>query len=81
MIISLKILSDSHETKTDAVAVVNLLFDEMANLLANGNKVKIRVCAHFTSSNTKHTPARTLRQEKKIQVKPKKLPLSNAGRN
>jgi nucleoid DNA-binding protein len=41
VIISLKILSDSHETKTDAVAVVNLLFDEMANLLANGNKVKM----------------------------------------
>ncbi len=53
-------LKDSnHLSTSEAEAVVNLFFDQMAEALAQRDRVEIRGCVPFSLKNTAHIPAGT----------------------
>ena len=66
-------------TKNETVAVVNLFFDEMANALANGDRVEIRGLYSFFVKKYKAYSGRNPKTGKKVKVKPKKLPFFKCG--
>ena len=66
-------------TKNETVAVVNLFFDEMANALANGDRVEIRGLCSFFVKKYKAYSGRNPKTGKKVKVKPKKLPFFKCG--
>jgi len=66
-------------TKTEAMAVVNLFFDEMADALANGDRVEIRgLCSFFVKKYKAYT-GRNPKTGDKVKIKPKKLPFFKCG--
>ena len=67
-------------TKTKAEEVVNLLFDEMANALAGGDRVEIRGFGSFKVKHYDGYSGRNPKTGKQIKVKPKKLPFFKCGK-
>ena len=66
-------------TKNEATAVVNLFFDEMADALANGDRVEIRgLCSFFVKKYKAYT-GRNPKTGEKVKIKPKKLPFFKCG--
>ena len=60
--------------KNDAMAVVNLFFDEMANALASGDRVEIRdLCSFYVKRYNAYT-GRNPKTGEEVKIKPKKLP-------
>ena len=66
-------------TKSEAAAVVNLFFNEMANALANGDRVEIRGLCSFYVKKYKPYTGRNPKTRKKVKVKAKKLPFFKTG--
>ena len=66
-------------TKLEAPAVVNLFFNEMANALANGDRVEIRGLWSFYVKKYKAYTGRNPRTGKRVKVKAKKLPFFKPG--
>jgi integration host factor subunit beta len=67
-------------TKTEAVAVVNLFFDEMAEALTIGNRVEIRgLCSFFVKKYKSYT-GRNPKTGEQVKIKPKKLPFFKCGK-
>jgi len=67
-------------TKTKATEVVELLFDEMSNALAAGDRVEIRgLCSIFVKNYGGYT-GRNPKTGESIQVGPKKLPCFRCGK-
>ncbi len=66
-------------TKSEAAAVVNLFFNEMANALANGDRVEIRGLCSFYVKKYKPYTGRNPKTRKKVKVKAKKLPFFKPG--
>ena len=66
-------------TKLEATAVVNLFFNEMANALANGDRVEIRGLWSFYVKKYKAYTGRNPRTGKRVKVKAKKLPFFKPG--
>ena len=58
---------------------MNLFFDEMANALANGDRVEIRGLCSFFVKKYKAYSGRNPKTGKKVKVKPKKLPFFKCG--
>ena len=67
-------------TKSEAKAVVNLFFDEMANALAKGDRVEIRGLCSFYVKKYKAYTGRNPRTGEQREVKPKKLPYFKCGK-
>ena len=67
-------------TRNEADAVVRLYFDEMANALANGDRVEIRGLCSFFKKKYKAYTGRNPKSGDKIKIKPKKLPFLKCGR-
>ncbi len=67
-------------TKNEATAVVHLFFDEMANALANGDRVEIRGLCSFYVKKYKAYSGRNPKTGEQIKVRPKKLPFFKCGR-
>ena len=67
-------------TKTKAEEVVNLLFDEMTNALAGGDRVEIRGLGSFKVKHYDGYSGRNPKTGKQIKVKPKKLPFFKCGK-
>jgi len=67
-------------TKNEAMAVVNLFFDEMANALANGHRVEIRGLCSFYVKKYKSYTGRNPKTGEKVNIKPKKLPFFKCGK-
>ena len=67
-------------TKPEAAAVVNVLFNEMAAALANGERVEIRgLCSFFVKEYGGYT-GRNPKTGEKVKIKPKKLPFFKVGK-
>ena len=67
-------------TKSEAMAVVNLFFDEMADALANGDRVEIRGLCSFYLKKYKGYTGRNPKTGEKVKIKPKKLPYFKCGK-
>ena len=67
-------------TKSEAMVVVNLFFDEMANALANGDRAEIRGLCSFYVKKYKGYTGRNPKTGEQTQVKPKKLPYFKCGK-
>jgi integration host factor subunit beta len=66
-------------TKSEAVAVVDLFFNEMANALAKGDRVEIRgLCSFFVKEYDSYK-GRNPRTGESVKVAPKKLPFFKCG--
>ena len=65
--------------KSEAAAVVNLFFNEMANALANGDRVEIRGLCSFYAKKYKSYTGRNPKTGKEVRVKAKKLPFFKPG--
>jgi len=74
-------LKDSnHLTKSEAEKIVALFFDQMANSLAQGDRVEIRgLCSFFVKKYGGYT-GRNPKTGEKVKIKPKKLPFFKAGK-
>jgi integration host factor subunit beta len=67
-------------TKSEAAAVVDLFFNEMANALAEGDRVEIRGLCSFYVKKYKAYAGRNPRTGEKVKIKPKKLPFFKCGK-
>ena len=67
-------------TKSEAAAVVDLFFNEMANTLAKGDRVEIRGLCSFYIKKYKAYTGRNPKTGEPAKVKPKKLPFFKCGK-
>ena len=67
-------------TKSEAEAVVNLFFNEMANALAKGDRVEIRGLCSFYVKQYKAYTGRNPKTGEPIRVESKKLPFFKVGK-
>jgi integration host factor subunit beta len=67
-------------TKNEAMAVVNLFFDEMSNAMANGDRVEIRNLGSFYVKQYKAYTGRNPKTGEEVKIKPKKLPFFKCGK-
>jgi integration host factor subunit beta len=67
-------------TKKEAAAVVDLFFNEMANALAEGDRVEIRGLCSFYVKKYKAYSGRNPRSGETVSVAPKKLPFFKCGK-
>ena len=78
LIIALK--NETDLTKSEAEAVVNLFFDEMANALTKGDRVEIRGLCSFYVKQYKAYTGRNPKTGEPVEIKPKKLPFFKCGK-
>ena len=67
-------------TKSEAEAVVNLFFNEMANALAKGDRVEIRGLFSFYVKHYKAYTGRNPKTRRPVRVESKKLPFFKVGK-
>ena len=67
-------------TKSEAAAIVDLFFNEMANALAKGDRVEIRGLCSFYVKKYKAYAGRNPKTGEPARVKPKKLPFFKSGK-
>jgi integration host factor subunit beta len=72
--------NEAELTKSEAAAVVDLFFNEMANALADGDRVEIRGLCSFYVKKYKAYAGRNPKTGEKVKVKPKKLPFFKIGK-
>ncbi|MBT8363736.1 MAG: integration host factor subunit beta [Deltaproteobacteria bacterium] len=72
--------NEAELTKSEAVAVVDLFFNEMANALAKGDRVEIRGLCSFYVKKYKAYAGRNPKTGVATRVKPKKLPFFKIGK-
>jgi len=77
LIAALKI--EAELTKSEAAAVVDLFFNEMANALAEGDRVEIRGLCSFYVKKYKAYSGRNPMTGERVEVAPKKLPFFKCG--
>ena len=66
-------------TKNEAVAVMDLFFDEMSKAMANGDRVEIRgLCSFYVKRYNAYT-GRNPKTGEEVKIKPKKLPFFKCG--
>ncbi len=78
LIVALK--DETELTKYEAAAVVDLFFNEMANALANGDRVEIRGLCSFYVKKYKAYAGRNPKTGEPAKVKRKKLPFFKPGK-
>jgi len=67
-------------SKSEAAAVVDILFNEMAAALAKGDRVEIRgLCSFFVKEYKAYT-GRNPKTGERVKIAPKKLPFFKAGK-
>jgi integration host factor subunit beta len=67
-------------TKNEAEVVVNMVFDEMSNAMANGDRVEIRGFCSFYVKQYKAYTGRNPKTGEQVEIKPKKLPFFKFGK-
>jgi len=67
-------------TTSEAESVVNLFFNQMANALANGERVEIRGLCSFYVKKYKSYTGRNPKTGKQVKIEPKKLPFFKCGK-
>ena len=75
-------LKDSnHLTKSEAEKIVTLFFNQMADALAQGDRVEIRgLCAFFVKKYGGYT-GRNPKTGELVKIPPKKLPFFKVGKD
>ena len=71
--------NEAELTKSEAAAVVDLFFNEMANALTEGDRVEIRGLCSFYVKKYKAYAGRNPMTGERVQVAPKKLPFFKCG--
>jgi len=71
--------NETELTKSEAAAVVDLFFNEMANALADGDRVEIRGLCSFFVKEYKSYQGRNPMTGESVKVAPKKLPFFKCG--
>ena len=66
--------------KDEAMIVVNMFFDEMANALKNGDRVEIRGLFSFYVKKYKAYIGRNPKTSETVKIKSKKLPFFKCGK-
>ncbi len=67
-------------SKAEAAGVIDLFFDNMADVLARGDRVEIRgLCSFYVKEYDAYT-GRNPKTGEKVKIKPKKLPFFKAGK-
>jgi len=70
----------NHLTKSEAEAVINLVFDKISAALAQGDRVEIRrFCSFFVKKYAGYT-GRNPKTGEKVRIKPKKMPFFKVGK-
>jgi integration host factor subunit beta len=72
--------NEAELTKSEAAAVVDLFFNEMANALAKGDRVEIRGLCSFFVKKYKAYAGRNPITGERVTVAPKKLPFFKCGK-
>ena len=71
--------NEAELTKSEAAAVVDLFFNEMANALAEGDRVEIRGLCSFYVKKYKAYAGRNPMTGERVEVAPKKMPFFKCG--
>ena len=72
--------NEAELTKNEAATVVKLFFNEIANALANGDRVEIRGLCSFYVKKYKAYTGRNPKTGEYVEVKAKKLPFFKCGK-
>ena len=72
--------NEAQLTKSEAAAVVDLFFNEMANALTEGDRVEIRGLCSFYVKKYKAYAGRNPKTGEPTKVKGKKLPFFKCGK-
>ena len=72
--------NESQISKSEAAAVVDLFFNEMANALAVGDRVEIRGLCSFFVKKYKAYAGRNPKTGEKVKVAAKNLPFFKCGK-
>ena len=67
-------------SKSEAAKVVEVFFDNMADTLADGDRVEIRGLCSFYVKEYKSYTGRNPKTGEKVVIKPKKLPFFKSGK-
>ena len=71
---------EANISKSEAARVVKIFFDNMADALAQGERVEIRgLCSFFVKEYKSYT-GRNPKTGEKVIIKPKKLPFFKSGK-
>ena len=71
---------EANISKVEAVEVVQLFIDNMANAMARGDRVEIRgLCSFFVKKYKSYT-GRNPKTGEKVTITPKKLPFFKSGK-
>ena len=71
---------ESRLNKSEAASVVDMVFNEMANALAKGDRVEVRGLCSFYVKKYKAYSGRNPKTGDKVKIKPKKLPFFKCGK-
>ncbi len=67
-------------SKAEASKVVQIFFDDMAEAMAQGDRVEIRGLCSFYVKEYKSYTGRNPKTGEKVAIKPKKLPFFKSGK-
>lgn len=67
-------------TKKEATTAVDVVFGEMSNAMAKGDRVEIRGLCSFYVKQYKDYIGRNPRTGEQVKIKPKKLPFFKCGK-
>ena len=67
-------------SKVEAVKIVSIFFDQMANAFEKGDRVEIRGLCSFYVKNYPGYTGRNPKTGKKVEIAPKKLPYFKCGK-
>ncbi len=72
--------NEANISKLEAAKVVQIFFDNMANTMAQGERVEVRgLCSFFVKKYKSYT-GRNPKTGKKVVIQPKKLPFFKCGK-
>jgi integration host factor subunit beta len=72
--------TESDISKAEAARIVQIFFDNMADAMANGERVEIRGLCSFYVKEYQSYIGRNPKTGEKVSIKPKKLPFFKSGK-
>jgi integration host factor subunit beta len=72
--------NEANISKSEASKVVQIFFDNMADAMADGDRVEIRGLCSFYVKEYKSYIGRNPKTGEKVSIKPKKLPFFKSGK-
>ena len=72
--------TDAGISKSEAAKVIQIFFDQMADAMAQGERVEIRGLCSFFVKNYRAYTGRNPKTGEKVLIAPKKLPFFKSGK-